>query len=127
MKFKINHKLSEDKGIVYVLQLNLEDKQLIKIGITTRKIEERVVEILTAIWKKYRVFPECHVARYCAIDSYLAMEKYLHEHYKEFKYDCEHKWSGNTEIFLLDIEEVKNKYDEIKNDFCNKNKCITKR
>ena len=122
MKFKISHNLSDNKGIVYVLQLDLEDKQLVKIGITTRKIEERVVEILTEIWKKYGIFPRCYVARYSSVDDYLDMESYLHKYYREFQYTCEHKFVGSTEVFLLDTEQVKIKYDEIKNEFCNKNK-----
>jgi len=125
MKFVIDNKQVVDSGIVYVLELELEDKKLIKIGITTRKIEDRVTEILTDIWKKYGVFPRCYVARYSKINDYFGMELYLHKHYKEFQYECEHKWGGSSEVFLLDTEDVKNKYDEIKNDFCSKHKKST--
>lgn len=122
MNFKLNYNEVKDKGIVYVLQLDMEDKQLVKIGITTRKVEDRVSDILVAIWKRYKIFPRCYVARYSKIDNYLGMEAFLHEYFKEFKYECEYKWGGSTEMFLLDIETVKSKYDEVKNEFCNKDK-----
>ena len=41
------------KGIVYVLLFELEGKTLIKIGVTTRSIEERVAEILVSIFQRY--------------------------------------------------------------------------
>ena len=40
-------------GILYVILIELEGKPLVKIGVTHRSIEDRVVEILTSIFKRY--------------------------------------------------------------------------
>ena len=45
-------KTSEDEGIVYILLIKLEDKDLVKIGVTGRaKVEDRVIEILLGIYR----------------------------------------------------------------------------
>jgi hypothetical protein len=55
----------DTSGILYVLIIRLEDKELIKIGVTQRdKVEDRVAEILISIWKRYRIFPECYPKRF---------------------------------------------------------------
>ena len=51
--------LEEDVGILYLVYFELDGKQLVKIGVTARTIEERVSEILISIFKKYREFPYC--------------------------------------------------------------------
>lgn len=112
MPIKINKNI-QDKGIVYILQIDLEDRQLVKIGTTSRKIEERVVEILTSIWKYYRIFPKTYVARFKALDSPLDKEAQLLKYFSNYSYLTEHKFSGCTEIFDIDVEAAKRAYDEM--------------
>ena len=38
-------------GILYLLEIDLDERSIIKIGITNRKIESRVCDILTSIFK----------------------------------------------------------------------------
>ena len=99
------------KGIVYVLEIDLEDKKLIKVGITTRRIEDRVCEILTAVWKKYRIFPQCCVKRFTSFDNPAAIEASIHDKLKEFRYKTLHKFSGSTEFFFLPLADVVTVYD----------------
>lgn len=101
-------------GIVYLLQLRLDGKDLVKIGVTNRKrVEDRVCEILTAVWKKYRIFPECYVKRYRTADDSFRVEAYLHDSFKEFQYEPIHSFGGSTEFFDIDIVDVVTVYDEL--------------
>ena len=113
MKFKIDKDLVEDKGIVYVLELELEDTKLIKIGMTCRdKVEDRVTEILVECWKRYRYFPKCYVARYKKVKNPLGMEQDLHKYFEQYKHETEFVWGGSTEVFKLDVQLVKDAYDK---------------
>ena len=40
-------------GIVYVILIELEGRTLVKIGVTHRRIQDLVSEILTSIFMKY--------------------------------------------------------------------------
>jgi hypothetical protein len=115
MKLTVSTKNVKDHvGIVYLLQIRLEEKELVKIGVTSRdKIEDRVCEILTGIWKKYRIFPECYVKRYRKTDRIFEKESYLHRQFREHRYIPEHVFSGSTELFLVPIEDVVVAYDEL--------------
>ena len=108
--------LKQDEGIVYVLQIDLEEKQLVKIGITSRvKVEERVCEILTSIWKKYRIFPRCYVKRFKKTDEIAKKEATLHDYFDECSYETEHKFSGCTEFFDVTLDAVVDVYDRLLN------------
>ena len=100
------------KGIVYVLEVELEGKTLIKIGVTSRyKVEDRVVEILTEVWKHYRYFPKTYIARYKTVANPYEFEKLLHTYFEDCRYETEHRFGGSTEFFDIDVEEVKVTYD----------------
>lgn len=102
------------KGIVYLLDIELEGSSIVKIGMTNRaKVEHRVVEILTAMWQKYRYFPKCYVARYKKFDDPLAIEKKLHNHFKDNKIELEHSFGGSTEFFNINIDKAKDVYDRL--------------
>ena len=111
--FKVDKELVKDKGIVYVLELELEDVKLVKIGMTCRdKVEDRVVEILTECWKRYRYFPRCYVARYKKVNNPLGMEQDLHKYFDEYRYETEFRFGGSSEVFNLDVQLVKDAYDK---------------
>ena len=101
------------KGILYLLELHLEDKVLVKVGITHRKIEDRVLEILLAIHTKYRYYPHCKQLRFRTVEDPLAKEQLLHKYLDEYSYTTEHKWAGSTEVFLVDVTVAKEAYDKL--------------
>ena len=102
------------KGIVYVLEFELEGKKLGKVGFTSRpKVEDRVCEILVSIWKRYRVFPSCYVKKYRTFDDPLAIERSLHKLLVDYKHTTKFVFSGSTEFFDVPLEEVVKLYDEI--------------
>lgn len=52
---------ADNSGILYVLVVRLDcGTEVYKVGVTKRKIEERVAEILTSFWLSYRYFPYCY-------------------------------------------------------------------
>ena len=113
--FKVSTKaVSSEKGILYILLVRLEDKDLVKIGITTRpKIEDRVVEILTSIFKKYRNFPYCYPKRFKKTDNLLDKEARLHKYFEDYKYTTEHSFSGHTEFFDIELDTVVDAYERL--------------
>lgn len=111
MKLTISTK-SIDKGIVYVLVIYIEDQTLVKIGITSGKVEDRVAAILKSMWTRYREFPRCVVKRFRSVTCPEQEEKALHDHFKEYRYTTQFKFSGSTEFFLVDVEDVVKVYDE---------------
>ena len=117
MKLVISKKGLEDVGIVYVLEITLDTGPIVKIGMSNRdKVDDRVLEILLAMSKKYRYFPRCYVARFTKVDKPLEMEQRLHEHFKEYSVELEHSFPGHTEYFNVPIELVKEVYDEMVKD-----------
>ena len=116
MRKKISTNVAKDMGILYVLEIELEGKKLIKVGITHRKIQDRVVEILASIWVKYRIFPYCYPKRFREVANVMAKEAKMHELLKEFRYETEHKFTGHTEMFDVDMETVLLRYEEVVNE-----------
>lgn len=123
MKLVISKEGLKDVGIVYVLEITLDTGPVVKIGMTNRsKVDDRVLEILLAMSKKYRYFPRCYVARFTTVDRPLEMEKELHEYFKEYSTELDHVFGGSSEFFKVDVQLVKEKYDEmVKDRKANKN------
>lgn len=114
MKLVISKEGLEDKGIVYVLEITLDTGPVVKIGMTSRKdVNDRVVEILLAMSKKYRYFPRCYIARFTTVEKPLDMEQKLHEHFKEYSTELDHSFGGSSEFFKVDVKLVKEVYDEM--------------
>ena len=110
---KVTKSKPDDINILYVVLFELEGKSLVKIGVTSRNIEDRVSEILTSIFKKYRVFPYCRPKRFRKTDMAYEKEAQLHEHFKEFSYSPEKKFSGSTEFFDVPLSTVVEAYEEL--------------
>ena len=102
-----------ESGILYVLLFELEGKPLVKIGVTTRTIEERVSEILVSIFKKYRRFPYCYPKRFSKTSDIFYKESQLHEHFADRSYKPAKKFSGYTEFFDVPLDEVVEAYENI--------------
>ena len=111
--FKVSTKKLDCKaGIVYILQIEIEDKQLVKIGVTLdNKVENRITDILVSIWKRYRIFPKTYVKRYKKFDKPYEIETVLHKYFKDYKYETAHKFSGSTEIFNIELDIVVEAYE----------------
>lgn len=101
------------------MEFHLEGKTLIKIGVTSRSIEERVSEILVSIFKKYREFPYARPKRFRQVDDMFVKEHYLHKLFEDNRYECEHSFSGSTEFFDVPLDSVVQAYEDLlENDEC---------
>ena len=119
MKLKVstnqigNYEVPTD-GILYLLVFKLEDKTLVKIGVTQRiKVEDRICEIIVSIWKRYRVFPECVAKRYRSVKEVYKKEKYMHDYFASYNYKTKYVFSGSTQFFTASVDEIVKVYDEI--------------
>lgn len=101
-------------AILYVLYIDLEDKRLVKIGVTRRAIEDRVVEILGSIFVSYRVFPFCKPKRFQRTPDAFEKEKMLHDYFSSCRYECGSSFSGSTEMFYdVDTEHLLDIYARV--------------
>lgn len=107
----------DDKGILYVLVFDLDGEPVYKIGITRRNhIEDRVLEILEAFFKKYRYFPKCTPKRFSKIPQVLVAEQEMHKHFEGYSHKFDKKFGGSSEFFSgVELDSILTKYDEIKN------------
>ena len=96
--------MDSSTAILYLVLFELDGKKLVKIGITTRTIEDRVSEILVGIFKKYREFPYCRPKKFTSVKDARGKEQLLHKYFKEFKYYPQHSFSGCTEFFEVDLD-----------------------
>ena len=86
--------------------MDIEDKTIYKIGLTTRlKIEERVVEILASVFQSYRVFPRCYPKRFQRTTDIYEKEAALHYHFSLCSYKPFSAFSGSTELFDIEDKE----------------------
>ena len=108
-----NEKSKQAAGIVYLLEFDLEGKKLVKVGMTFRRVEDRVCEILVSIWKRYRIFPQCYVKRYKTCSNPQKMEKQLHKQLYQYKYKTLYSFSGSTEFFEIDLVSAVSAYDAL--------------
>lgn len=105
--------LHEDSGILYLILFELDGKQLVKIGVTTRTIEERVTEILVSIFKTYREFPFCRPKRFRKTSDIFEKEAILHAHFKEYSYKTSKPFSGSTEFFDIPLDTAVLAYEQL--------------
>lgn len=116
MKFVVNsntEKLEDGSGILYLVLFRLEDKELVKIGVTTRTIEERVSEILISVFKVYREFPYCRPKRFRTTSDVFEKEAVLHKYFEEYRYLPEKRFSGSSEFFDVPLEEAVTVYEHL--------------
>ena len=109
----MTRKSKKESGILYVLLVELEGKSLVKIGVTHRKIEDRVVEILVSIFSKYRAFPYCRPKRFRRTNDIYKKEKTLHKLFEKHRYKTTKKFSGHTEFFDVPLEDVVDAYEKL--------------
>jgi len=89
-----------DEGILYLLYVWIGERKVVKIGVTKRKsVVDRVVEITSSYYSKYRVFPRVYPKRHRKVEGVYKKEAALHRYFKEYVYSPEMKFSGSTEFF----------------------------
>lgn len=97
-------KVIDGKGLLYLLEIEVEGEMVQKIGITRRHIEDRVVEITASYFKAWRYFPYVRPKRYREVDDVLKKEAMLLEFFKDYKVDVRKKFDGYSE--LRDVDDI---------------------
>ena len=105
--------LPQDRGIVYLLDIEVDGKQVTKIGMSKREITDRVPEIQEAYLKVYRYFPYCKPMKFTKTLDPLAKEQILLEYFKEYKYESLLSFSGCQELVDVDVQLIKLAYKKV--------------
>lgn len=101
-------------GKVYILQLEIEGEQYLKIGVSSRPVQQRTCEILTSLWHRLRYFPKCYVKRYTSMVNPYDFEAEIHQSLNQYRVTLPFKFDGSTELFGgVDLEYVTDLYDEM--------------
>ena len=107
----------EDEGILYLIEMDVDGKRVVKIGLTRRAtIDERLAEIALAHFKAYRQINYMRPKRFRKTSNVLQKERLLLGYFSSRKYTSEKSFTGHTELVAVDIMEVVEKYEEIIND-----------
>lgn len=113
---RLTVKREVDAQILYLLRIyEVDGKDICKIGITSRKIEDRVVEILTSYFHAYRVFPKLYPKRFRKVKDAFMKEQWLLDYLKEYKYTIDKKFSGCTELVDIDLDILVDLYEKVLN------------
>jgi len=97
-------KVIDGKGLLYLLEIDVEGKMVQKIGITRRNIEDRVCEITASYFKAWRYFPYVRPKRFRQVDNVLKKEAMLLEFFKDYRYEVRKKFGGFSEI--IDVDDI---------------------
>ena len=104
----------EDEGILYLIEMDVDGKRVVKIGLTRRAtIDERLAEIALAHFKAYRQINYMRPKRFRKTCDVLKKEQLLLGYFAARKYNSEKHFCGCTELVDVDIMEVVQKYEEI--------------
>ena len=96
-----------------MLDIEVDGKRVVKIGVTSRRIEERVCEILTSHFHAYRYFCYCRPKRYRKVDNPYEKEAELLKYFKARKYESEKKFGGSTELVDVTLDEAVETYERL--------------
>ena len=109
---------TDNSGILYVLVVRLDcGTEVYKVGVTKRKIEERVAEILTSFWLSYRYFPYCYPKRFKSTEEVYSKEAKIHKELEEFSYKFDKRFGGHTEFFSgIPLDVLLEKYESVINE-----------
>ena len=111
--FTITNDTTEVKNILYLLEIDLDDKKVLKFGITSRKIEDRVCEILTSVFKSYRYFPRIYPKRFRRVENNYEKEQQILSYLSEYKYVSEQSFGGHTELVEMDLDIAVSLYEQV--------------
>ena len=100
-----------DSGTVYVLSIKLGDVLVYKVGMTTKTVGRRVLQIVESVYHSgYGYFPEVHVLYAEKTLLHRKVENTIHGVLDEYRWDSEYVFSGSTECFVCSRKEVADAY-----------------
>ena len=109
--------MAEDEGILYLIEMDVDGKRVVKIGLTRRAtIDERLAEIALAHFKAYRQINYMRPKRFRKTSNVLQKEQLLLGYFASRRFVSKKTFGGCTELIDADIMEVVEKYEEMIND-----------
>lgn len=104
----------EDEGILYLIEMDVDGKRVVKIGMTRRPtIDDRLAEIALSHFKAYRQINYMRPKRFRKTCDVYKKEQLLLGYFAARRFISEKQFSGSSEIVDVDIMEVVQKYEEI--------------
>ena len=117
MNFKVSHDLenvTKADGILYVLEVEVDGKLVVKVGLTRRSdICDRVCEITTSYFQSYRYFPYVRPKKFSKVMNVYAKEQFILKYFKDCKYESAKKFSGCEELLDVDVGVVVELYEQL--------------
>ena len=117
MKLKVSYDLenpAKADGILYVLELEVDGKVVVKVGLTRRSdVCDRICEITTSYFHSYRYFPWVRPKKYSTVKNVYAKEQYILGYFRDRKYESAKKFSGCEELLDVDVLEVVELYNQL--------------
>jgi len=111
MFLKVGGPPPKAKQRLYLLHIELPSGlQICKIGKASGvSSKERMLQICASIYDKFRTTPKISIKLDREVDGDLVFkyEAILHTFFKDYRYETKHKWSGNTESFIIPLEDAK--------------------
>ena len=103
-----------NSGTVYILEIMLEEFTVYKIGVTTRSVVKRTLQVIEGIYKAYGYFPEVRVVREDKTKNHFKVETKMHNLFVDNKYQPEFGFTGSTELFMgVTLDEVLEEYRKL--------------
>lgn len=113
MKLTVTSNVSDKDTILYLLELDVDGQRVQKIGITSRKIEDRCLEIIESYFKGRREFCWLRPKRFRKVDDAYVKEQWILRYLKEYSCIIEKKFSGSTELVQMDLDVLVNLYEKV--------------
>lgn len=108
-------------GIVYILHFIINDKEVVKVGVTQRdKVNYRVLEIIDSFFTQYRFYPYVYPKRFQRVERPYQIEAAIKKAFKDDKVPFKKSFSGSSEFFFTDLGTVVELYEKLVKE--NKNK-----
>lgn len=106
-------KVEDARSILYLLDMELDGKKVRKIGITSKKIEDRLTGIATSVFSKHRYFPYIYPKRFRKVDNALAKEQKILKYMEEYKWASEKEFGGYTEMLDVELDVLVDVYEKV--------------
>lgn len=100
-------------GTVYMVEIQLGDMVLYKVGATQNSARRRVLGIIDSMEQAYGVFPRCKILHERKCKWYYQAEKEIHHRLDKYMYETRVQFSGSTEVVKCKYEDVLEVYNDV--------------
>ena len=93
-------------GTVYVLRIRIGDVWVWKVGVTTKTVPRRVLQIVEGFQKVYGYFPEVRIEHEEKTRNHFKCETAIHGLLCDNRYVSEYTFTGSSELFDSSLDKV---------------------